>query len=210
MSFILDALKKSEHKHRKKGETNPRTIYEPVARTGFRFPPRLVAILIFLVMGTALLFWFLGSRQRVSPLQSTEISSDNAISEKSKELIPTSSRTVESTRQNNIAPASSSEIQRLQADIQEQPEVIEPVSVPRNNKQVYRFGQLPVSIQKRIPPLRMSLHAYNRSDASGSMVQLNDKIMHEGDAVTETIRLEKITAEGVVLLYDGYRFLVPR
>jgi hypothetical protein len=56
----------------------------------------------------------------------------------------------------------------------------------------------------------MSLHAYNRDNPAGSLVQINDHILHEGDSVTDKIRLEKITAEGVVLHYDGYRFLFPR
>ncbi len=87
---------------------------------------------------------------------------------------------------------------------------VKPLHVPRNEKKVYRFSQLPVSIQNRIPPLKMSLHAFNRDQASASLVQLNDRILREGDKVTEGVRLEKITAEGVVLIYDGYHFLLPR
>lgn len=209
MSFILDALKKSENKHRKKGEPGPRTIYEPVSRNGTRLHPRLVLILILLVIGTAFLFWFLGSRQRTSPLPTTEISSVGMAQKKTKEFTANSSQTVTPTRHNNIVQRPS-DTQEPPVDIKQQVEMTKPLSVPRNEKQVYRFGQLPVSIQKRIPPLRMSLHAYNRSDASSSMVQLNDKIMHEGDAVTDTIRLEKISADGAILRYDGYRFLLPR
>ena len=82
--------------------------------------------------------------------------------------------------------------------------------VPRSEKKIYRFDQLPVSIQKQIPTLRMSLHAYNRDDATASMVQLNDRMMHEKEMVNANISLEQITAEGVVLRYDGYRFLLPR
>ncbi len=37
-----------------------------------------------------------------------------------------------------------------------------------------------------------------------------DRILREGDKVTDTIRLEKITADGIILRYDGYRFLLPR
>ena len=56
----------------------------------------------------------------------------------------------------------------------------------------------------------MSLHAYNRDDATASMVQLNDRIMREKEMVTANISFEQITSDGVVLRYDGYRFLVPR
>jgi hypothetical protein len=42
------------------------------------------------------------------------------------------------------------------------------------------------------------------------MVQLNNQMMHEKEMVNPDISLEQITAEGVVLHYDGYRFLLPR
>ena len=209
MSFILEALKKSEKKHRNKGEASPRTIHEPVPRNSSKFRLGLAVLSILLVTGTALLFWFLGSWQRTSSLPTENISLASVPPEKSVEFQTNSSPAISSPRQNNNEPISS-ETQTSPVDIKKQPEVIKPLLVPRNEKRVYRFGQLPVSIQHRIPLMNMSLHAYNRGDASASMVQLNGKIMHEGDAVTDTIRLEQISADGAILNYDGYRFLLPR
>ena len=106
--------------------------------------------------------------------------------------------------------------QQQTAVVQPQTAVVQPQSevnslpVPRNEKKVYSFSQLPISIQRRIPTMKMSLHAYNRENPSASLVQLNGHILREGEMVTDQIRLDKITAEGGVLHYDGYRFLLPR
>lgn len=120
---------------------------------------------------------------------------------------PTSVQMSSSTLQVNSEPAS--------ADSQSQPkagkeQLVKALPAPRSEKKIYSFDQLPVSIQKQIPTLHMSLHAYNRNDATASMVQLNNRMMHEKEMVTPDISVEQITAEGVVLHYDGYRFLLLR
>ncbi|MCF6266919.1 MAG: general secretion pathway protein GspB [Desulfuromusa sp.] len=197
MSFILEALKKSENKHRENSGRNPRTIHEPMPRKTDRSRFWGLGILLLLV-NAALLFWFFGSRQPVPASQPTRVIATDTVKVKGESVPP---QTVSSTVQNDIAPT----LQKAE----KQPAVMA-LPVLRNDKQVYRFGQLPVAIQKKIPPLQMSLHAYNRADASSSMVQLNERILREGDRVADKLRLEKITADGVVLRYDGYLFLLPR
>lgn len=204
MSFILEALKKSENKHRRRTGQNPRTIHEPVPRNNSKSRAWLLGILLLLLVNAALLLWFFGPWQQLSLSQTSEVLPADATPVKSRtiESEPVTPQVAPSLRQNNSAPIS--------VVTQKQPPVAKALPVPRNENQVYSFGQLPVSIQKRIPALQMSLHAYNRDDKSASMVQLNDRIIREGDMVTDNIRLEQITAGGVVLHYDGYRFLLPR
>ncbi len=209
MSFILEALKKSENKYRRKGGEKPRTIHESVPRNSSRFRSWMVAILILLVINTALLVWFFGYRQKLPLLPTTDVSLLETPPGKARESVPTSPPTKIPAAENNIE-STAAIAQKPQVDTKGQPAAIKSLPTPRDDQQVYRIGQLPVSIQKQIPPLQMSLHAYNRTDANASMVQMNDRIIREGDAITDNIRLEQITADGVVLSYDGYRFLLPR
>lgn len=202
MSFILEALKKSEKKYRRKNGQNPRTIHEPVPHKNAKSRILLPGILIFLVVNAALLLWFFNPWQQLFLSPTTEPVSSAAAPVNTKTIKPVSPQGVPSAGQNNTVPVA--------VVTQKQQPVAPALPVPRNENQVYSFGQLPVSIQKRIPVLQMSLHAYNRDDATASMVQLNDQIMREGDMVAGNIRLEQIIAEGVVLHYDGYRFLLPR
>lgn len=208
MSFILEALKKSENKRRgKKSGRSSRSIYEPdtqrLAKSRFWF----LGIIFVLFMNAALLIWFLapwkqpevtGLETSVSdsrPLKEHRNAADSA-QKSSPELQPHSGdhkSFAHSQPQNSDGPMG-----------------IKALPLPRSDKQVYRFSQLPVTIQKQIPELRMSLHAFNRNDAAASLVQLNDRMLREKDMVTADISLEQIMADGVVLRYDGYRFLVPR
>jgi len=202
MSFILEALKKSENKHRRKSGQNPRTIHEPVPRNNAKSRAWVLGILLLLLVNAALLLLFFGPWQQSSSSPPIVLLPTDTAPGKTNTIEPVIPQIVPSAAQNNTAPVA--------VVTQKQPPVAKALPVPRNENQVYSFGQLPVSIQKRIPALQMSLHAYNRDDKSASMVQLNDRIMREGDMVVDNINLEQITADGVVLRYDGYRFLLPR
>ena len=202
MSFILEALKKSENKYRRKSGQNPRTIHEPVPRNNVKSRVWVLGILLLLLVNAALLLWFFAPWQQPSSSQTAAFFPVDAAPVKSKTVESVTPQAFSSPRQTNTVPVS--------VVSQKQQPVTTALPVPRNENQVYSFGQLPVSIQKRIPALQMSLHAYNRDDKSASMVQLNDRIMREGDAITDKILLQKITADGAVLRYDGYLFLLPR
>ena len=206
MSFILEALKKSEKKQQKKNGQTVRTVYEPApVRKG---SPRFwgAGLLILLLFNGALLLWFFAPWQQSSQ-------SVIPVSAEQTEVRQTESRTgttrVSPPPTEKETPTTTATDRQQTAVVQPQPEV-KPLPAPRNDKKVYRFSQLPVSIQRRIPTLKMALHAYNRENPSASLVQLNDHILREGEMVTDKIRLEKITAEGAVLHYDGYHFLLPR
>ncbi|MCK5912742.1 MAG: general secretion pathway protein GspB [Desulfuromusa sp.] len=196
MSFILEALKKSENKHRQEKGQNPPTIHEPIPPKSGRSRTRITAIVILLLVNTALLLWFFAPWQQSLPPQQEEVLSTDTAQLKTFSL-------QKSTASSSAVPQS----QKLETNPRA---VARELPVPRNENKIYNFNQLPIAIQRRIPPLQMSLHAYHRDDNSASMVQLNDRIMRTGDKVTDNISLEQITAEGVVLRYDGYRFLLPR
>ena len=206
MSFILEALKKSEKKQQKKNGQTVRTVYEPApVRKG---SPRFwgAGLLILFLFNGVLLLWFFApwqeSSQSVAPAPTASAEVKQAESGAMATGISPSP-----IEKKTLTPTVAA--QQQSAVGQPQPEV-KPLPAPRNDKKVYRFSQLPVSIQRRIPTLKMALHAYNRENPSASLVQLNDHILREGEMVTDKIRLEKITAEGAVLYYDGYHFLLPR
>ncbi len=201
MSFILEALKKSENKHRKSGRQNPRTIHEPMPHNKSRSRFWILGILLLLMINAVFLLWFFAPWGKSPALQATEDLSPDTVQMKTDNLTSAPPQTVVPTEKSSVTPKP--------VKSKNQP-AVQALPVPRNDKQVYSFSQLPVSIQKKIPPLQMSLHAYNRADGSASLVQLNDRIMREGDAITDNLLLQKITADGAVLRYDGYLFLLPR
>ncbi|HVN95333.1 MAG TPA: general secretion pathway protein GspB [Syntrophorhabdaceae bacterium] len=56
-----------------------------------------------------------------------------------------------------------------------------------------------------LPPLKMSVHYYV-SDPKSRFVRINDRIIHEGDELSDGVKMEEITEEGAVLSYHGRRF----
>ncbi|MEP7313305.1 MAG: general secretion pathway protein GspB [Pseudomonadota bacterium] len=60
-----------------------------------------------------------------------------------------------------------------------------------------------------IPPLRLSLHAYDPNPAN-RYVLLNASRLREGESTPEGVRLERITEFGAVLSWRGRRFTLQR
>ena len=206
MSFILEALKKSEKQQQKKNGQVVRTVHEPAPgkRGSSRF--RGIGFLVLLLINIAALLWFFSPWRSAPPL----------IESKKQAMIDhPKTKVVESTLPAVVsAPVKhenrTSETRLLPPTPAKSQLPVKTLPVPRTEKKVYLLSQLPVSIQKRLPTLKMSLHAFNRDQASASLVQLNDRILREGENVTNRIYLEKITVDGVILRYDGYHFLLQR
>jgi len=64
---------------------------------------------------------------------------------------------------------------------------------------------LPASVQKMLPPLKLAGHVYAK-EGTKRMIMINNKICHEGDLVENQLVLEQIIWEGVVLRYQDIRF----
>jgi general secretion pathway protein B len=59
-----------------------------------------------------------------------------------------------------------------------------------------------------LPPLQLVLHVYDEVPAN-RYVLLNSRRLREGEELSDGIRVDRITARGVVLDARGRRFLLP-
>jgi len=64
---------------------------------------------------------------------------------------------------------------------------------------------LPSSVQKSLPPLKLAGHVYAK-EAAKRMIIINNRICREGDLVENQLVLEQIVWGGVVLRYQEIRF----
>ena len=64
---------------------------------------------------------------------------------------------------------------------------------------------LPLDIQARIPDMVFSAHVYSSNPEQRSVV-INGNFMEQGDMLTPRLRLDEITTDGVVFDFDGTRF----
>ena len=76
---------------------------------------------------------------------------------------------------------------------------------PATAKDVVSMSDLPASIRQGLPPMPVAVHAYSSKPAD-RLVSINGRLLHEGDELAAGLRLEQITPEGMVFSYRGYRF----
>jgi general secretion pathway protein B len=80
-------------------------------------------------------------------------------------------------------------------------------TAPKSDVQFYY--ELPFSVRKALPPLRLSMHVY-AGDPAQRFVVLNDSRLGEGDKTADDVTLREVRKDGAVLEFQGQRFFYPR
>jgi len=88
---------------------------------------------------------------------------------------------------------------------------VEPQSVayseaPIKNK-LYSLKELPASVQQSLPDFSISTHLYS-ADSASRMVRINGQILREGEHLNAGVKVDEITSDGVIFLFQDYRFRV--
>lgn len=84
-------------------------------------------------------------------------------------------------------------------------DVAKPAADAPREQKLPAFSELPVPIQQEIPSLSISAHAYSPV-ARERLVGINDRVLREGAEAAPGLVLEQITPEGMIMSYKGYRF----
>ncbi len=69
--------------------------------------------------------------------------------------------------------------------------------------------QMPAEFQRALPPMTVTIHVYSDSE-SQRILFINNREYHQGDQIEGGIRVEGIVPDGVVLTYQGQRFKLSR
>ena len=72
---------------------------------------------------------------------------------------------------------------------------------------IVRLTALPSEIKKTLPVLKMSVHYYS-PDKQSRFATINDRTLHEGETLSEGLRVVEINPDGAILFYKGHRFLL--
>jgi general secretion pathway protein B len=88
-------------------------------------------------------------------------------------------------------------------------EILEPAVAkkPVPGNRIYSISELPDEIRQGLPALSISTHIY-APEKSERLAAINGHIGREGQEILPGIALESITSAGVVLRYQGYKFIV--
>ena len=84
------------------------------------------------------------------------------------------------------------------------PREIKPVK-PSNK--VLSIKELPAAIKGSLPELKMTVHSYNEQPQSRFVV-INNNTIREGQPINADLKVEQITPNGVILNYQGHRFVL--
>jgi general secretion pathway protein B len=70
---------------------------------------------------------------------------------------------------------------------------------------VISMAELPLSIQQELPAMTITVHAYS-GNPRDRLVGINNRMLHEGDEAAPGLKLEQITPDGMIFGYKGYSF----
>ena len=202
MSFILDALKKSENDRQEQAEVEFATV---PSSPGPPTAPRWLWILGgLLAINIAILFAMM-FRPEQQPAATTTVAADPSAS--------FSEQVAEVRRNQPAREAAASQMSTPVASATHVQTQVAPVSV--DNLRVSRAAVLPSLNELRangtlqLPDLHVDLHVY--SDVpSERFVFINMNKYQEKSRLDEGPVLDEITSDGVILEYRGTTFLLPR
>lgn len=208
MSFILDALKKSEaERNRQAGPT----LYEMrAAPRRAPLPTWVIVIGVVLGLNLAGLGYLLLRRPVAAPAPAMPAA-------------PAATPPAAAAPAPAAAPALEPLSIRTEAAIRSEPEpaatppvaasTVAPSSAPRPTLRpaeghVASLAEMAAS-GANLPELRLALHAYD-ADGTRRFILLNGLRLREGEATPDGLQVERIVEDGAVLSWRGRRFMLPR
>ncbi len=237
MSYILEALKKSEKERNKEGVPNLYTNHSPSAR---RVRQRKKPLIKWTLAGAALLAVAAGAVfawQQRQPEVVMTVGSPPALVTPAPKPVPVAApvpvappaasipaaakvpkvvpaevvREREKVVIKDIPPpsVSQSEPEAVAAvQLKEEPAVVVAPSPALPTDADYPLlEELSLSIRNRVPDLHFAGHVYSES-SSDRMIIINNRIVREGDLVGDGLALQRITREGVVMQFEDSVFKV--
>jgi general secretion pathway protein B len=233
MSYILDALRKSDQQ-RQRGAT-PTLLTVQTTPTEPTRPRYLLngVIAAALIAAGVLVGWLQPWQDR----QAEPVASGQAASVSTRDMAPPSYGSTESPgrppqeasmqaatpaaqagdpatnfaltqQQPDFADGSSASPQsaadRQSAEFGRSP-VTSRAAASDDAERVLALNELPPAIRREIPGIAIMFHAY--SSAPGERrVMINGNMAKEGETLADGLALQQITPDGVILVYKGYRF----
>jgi general secretion pathway protein B len=194
MSYILDALKKSDQQ-RNIGAAPTLQFAQaslPAPKRPSLFYYSVIAV-VLLAAGVAIGLLRPWQAEHM-PAENGPIAKDKpvAISQQAAPAsLPTSPGTHGYTTQDIAAAPVQQKVAKPGGDAQQ--------------RQVVPIDDLPPAIRKDIPDMAVQLHAYS-STPSERLVSINSIRVREGGYLMSGLKLEEITPDGMIFSYKGYRF----
>ena len=233
MSFILDALKKSESDRQR--QSGPALFEVKVAPPRTGLPLWAVAVAALLVVNLAIVMWMLwrhpAARSADAGMADTSAAAPaprpapplpaSAMEERQQVAAASAAPPVSLPAPAGSPPAAAPVLRPTAGGAAENPDdyapAAEPAAAPLLGNRVRRdtvdgvplYQDVAATPGARIPQLRLDLHVF-APQPQERFVMINMHKLREGDSLPEGVHVDSITPEGAVLSYSGSRFLLTR
>lgn len=223
MSYILDALKKSEQERGHGSVPGVQTVHSSSINYGNEkksYWPYLLIVAVLL--NFAAIIYFIYDKDRVLQKEIAETQEKDIVTSKqpltypdeiavspavSKKEISAKKTSLADSSQSAAAAAEVTTEEAIPVDSNQMENNDTPVAKHSNagSKDIVDFYDLPESIQQQLPAIIISAHVYSSNPQQRSIV-VNNNFMEEGEYVIDDLVLFEITPDGAVFDYKDTRF----
>lgn len=200
MSYILDALKKSDQERQQGAGPSLQTIHRPHGNSGERgwLYVLLVMVVLLLLALAGLFAWFVFDK------------GSNDI-EQAETITPLTKVGVSGTAPKQSAPIEKKSAQAASASAlseTEQAGVPANTSATSTSRVVVPFSQLPLAARNAIPAMTFSFHVYSDNPDRRTII-INGRRVKQGAVIDNQLTLDEITPNGVIFSWQDYQFSIP-
>lgn len=195
MSYILDALHKSEQQRKNQSTPDLTTVHRQDQAVVMRRSPWIAITLMLITLNLTGIGWWLMQTSTDLPLATTPSVSnlEPAVPASEPTLTKPPTKVVDepslTQRKISTSDPSTTLVESAVSDSQ-----LEITPKP--------IGELPPDIQRQIPDLVFSSHLYSNDFR---LVNINGRMMREGESIAPNLKLVEITESGVILEFRAYR-----
>lgn len=197
MSLILEALKKSEQQRQREKAPSLQSIHQSVGVAPKKSAQPWWVLALFIVICNFAFFgyWF-WRQQNVTAPTAQAVPATTAAQPVARE---NNSTQPETAVQNSAPQNSQPEFTQIS------PRGMASASVPAESAQrIEEINELPDSVRNNLPAMTFSFHVYSETPEQRTII-INDRRVREGEEVSPGLKLQTITQDGVVLLFEQHR-----
>lgn len=219
MSFILDALKKSEIERQR--QSVPGLIDATHLRRRSRLPGWAIALGVLLAVNL-LVLTFVFMTRRGALVHSPEPSRAQSTPAQPMQVTPVPETAAEPPKPFSpldpapvfapeipVAPLASPSPAVVHHPRRADPVLTDTDAGPESQEVLPSMSEINLTGSQKLPELHLDVHVY-ATKPSERFVYINMRKYHEGATLQEGPALERIRRDGVVLNYQGLRFVLPR
>lgn len=192
MSYILDALKKSEQERGQGDIPNVQTVHSSSLNYGNNKKTYWPYILITAVLLNLLaISYFIFDKEK-----DMDINSQPASELASESAAPTFKETLKQIGEEDFKKEEKPTVKPIQKKL--------PKTINSNTSllSITDYYDLPDSTKNRLPDINVSAHVFSTNPLQRSIV-INNNFMEEGEYISKKLFLHEITQDGAILDFEG-------